>query len=173
VLVGIDGFSGAGKTALAAALGRCDDVAVVSIEEFYRGWDGLTDGPERAVAGLVGPLVEGRTPAWRAWDWAGDREGPRVARPLPQRVVVLEGCGAGARVLRAHEALTVWVDAPAAERERRLRARADWALYAPHRAAWRRRERAFAAGEGLPEDADTVVRWHPDGWVDMRSSPRR
>jgi uridine kinase len=37
VLVGVDGFSGAGKTALAEALAGHDDVAVVSIEEFYLG----------------------------------------------------------------------------------------------------------------------------------------
>lgn len=173
VLVGIDGFSGAGKTALAEDLGAHDDVTVVSIEEFYLGWAGLAEGPARALAGLVEPLRRGETPRWRAWDWDRDAEGPARERPVRTRVVLLEGCGAGARVLRAHEALTVWVDADAPEREARLRGREDWPLYAPHREAWRRTEQAVADREGLPGAADVVVRRRADGTVGMPSSPRR
>jgi hypothetical protein len=91
---------------------------------------------------------------------------------VEQRVVVLEGRGAGARVPREHQALTVWVAAEAGEREWRLRARPDWPLYPPHRAAWRSTEEALAAQEGLPEAADVVVRWDADGSLDMRTSPR-
>ncbi|MEJ2888894.1 hypothetical protein [Actinomycetospora aeridis] len=171
VLVGIDGFSGAGKTALAEALGTYDDITVVSIEEFYPGWAGLAEGPARAVAGLVDPLRRGETPRWRSWDWENDTEGPDRERPVGTRVVVLEGCGAGAAVLREHEALTVWVDADPHERERRLRAREDWSLYAPHRAAWRETEQALAAQEGLPAAADVVVRY-TEGSLDVTTSPR-
>jgi cytidylate kinase len=173
VLVGIDGFSGAGKTALADELGTHDDITVVSIEEFYPGWAGLAEGPARAVTGLVDPLRRGETPRWRAWDWENDTEGPASERPVRTRVVVLEGCGAGARVLRPHEALTVWVDAEPDERERRLRAREDWTLYAPHRADWRATEQALAAQEGLPEAADVVLRRHTDGSLEFPASPRR
>ena len=172
VLVGIDGFSGAGKTALAEDLGIHEDITVVSIEEFYLGWAGLAQGPGRAVAGLVEPLRRGEQPRWRAWDWEHDAEGPEQERPVTTRVVVLEGCGAGARVLREHEALTVWVDADPQEREGRLRHREDWPLYAPHRDAWRRTERALAEREGLPGAADLVVRRHADGSVESPSSPR-
>ena len=49
----------------------------------------------------------------------------------------------------------------------------DDPLYAPHRDAWRAREQALAAREGLPEVADLVVRRHPDGLLDTRASPRR
>ena len=173
ILVGVDGFSGAGKTALSEALGRREGIQVVSIEEFYPGWDGLAQGPARAVEGLVEPLRDRRTPRWRSWDWEHDREGAETERPLPGPVVVLEGCGAGARVLRAHQALTVWVDAAPQERERRLREREDWPLYEPHREAWQHREHALAVQEGLPEAADALVRYHPDGGLDMRPSPRR
>lgn len=173
ILVGIDGFSGAGKTALAEALGLRDGVDVVSIEEFYPGWEGLAQGPERALAGLVEPLRERRTPCWRSWDWEHGREGPQTERPLSGPVVVLEGCGAGAGVLRAHQALTVWVEAAPEERERRLRGRADWPVYEPHREAWQRREQALAEQEDLPDAADALVRYHSDGCLDIRLSPRR
>lgn len=171
-LVGIDGFSGAGKTALAEDL-AVHDITVFSIEEFYVGWAGLAQGPGRAVAGLVEPLRRGETPRWRAWDWEHDVEGPERERPVTTRVVVIEGCGAGARILRQHEALTVWVDADPAERESRLRRRDDWPLYAPHRDSWRRTERALAQREGLPGAADLVVRRQADGALESLSSPRR
>lgn len=172
ILVGVDGFSGAGKTALSEVLGRREGIQVVSIEEFYPGWDGLAQGPARAVDGLVEPLRDRRTPRWRSWDWEHDREGAETERPLPGPVVVLEGCGAGARVLRAHQALTMWVDAAPQERERRLREREDWPLYAPYREAWQHREQALAVQEGLPDAADALVRYHPDGRLDIRPSPR-
>ncbi|MDD7939364.1 hypothetical protein PHK61_13145 [Actinomycetospora lutea] len=173
VLVGIDGFSGAGKTALAEDLAAHDDITVFSIEEFYLGWAGLAEGPGRVVAGLVQPLRRGEQPRWRAWDWERGAEGPGRERPVSTRVVVLEGCGAGARVLRGHEALTVWVDADPQEREGRLRRREDWPLYAPHRDAWRHTEHALAEREGLPGAADLVVRRHADGSLESSPSPRR
>jgi hypothetical protein len=76
-------------------------------------------------------------------------------------------------VLRAHQALTVWVDAALQERERRLREREDWPVYEPHREAWQHREHALAVQEGLPDAADALVRYHPDGGLDIRPSPRR
>ncbi|GAA4885106.1 hypothetical protein [Actinomycetospora straminea] len=173
VLIGVDGFSGAGKTALAGDLAQHDEVTVVSVEEFYLGWEGLAEAPARALAGLVEPLHHGETPRWRPWDWEHDREGPEQERPVTTRVVVLEGCGAGARALREHQALTVWVDADPSVRERRLRTREDWPLYAPHRDAWRRTEQALAEREELPGAADLVVRRHPDGSLDTEPSRHR
>lgn len=102
ILVGIDGFSGAGKTALAGELAEHEDVTVVSIEEFYLGWEGLAAAPGRVLDGLVAPLRRGGTPCWRPWDWEHEREGPEQERPVTTRVVALEGCGAGARSLRHH-----------------------------------------------------------------------
>ncbi|MFC5136953.1 hypothetical protein ACFPK1_01800 [Actinomycetospora rhizophila] len=166
VLVGVDGFSGAGKTALAEDLAVHSDITVISIEEFYLGWAGLAEGPARAVAGLVEPLRRGEHPRWRAWDWEHGTEGPERERPIRTRVVVLEGCGAGARVLRGHEALTVWIDADPDEREGRLRDREDWPLYAPHRDAWWRAEHGLAEREGLPGAADVVVRRGANGSVE-------
>jgi hypothetical protein len=97
---------------------------------------------------------------------------PRPVGPL----VVVEGCGAGALPLRDAFSLLVWVDADPAERERRLHARDDWEVYAPHRATFERQEQALAATEGTRAAADLVVTrggdrtWlarvpHADEWV--------
>ncbi len=157
-LVGIDGFSGAGKSTLAELLAD-EDTTVISIEEFYLGWDGLEDGIGRSMDGLVGPLTRGETPRWRPWDWERGQEGEPMDRPITAGVVLLEGCGAGAATLRVHQAATIWVQADEDDRDRRLRARPDWADYAPHRDIWRRQEEDLARRDGTPGAADLVV--HP------------
>lgn len=173
VLVGIDGFSGAGKTALSESMARHADVASQSIEEFYPGWEGLGAGVGRAGQGLLEPLARQEVRRWRAWDWERGAEGAEREHPVTARVVLLEGCGAGARALRAYQALTIWVHADAATREARLHDREDWADYAPFRARWEQQERELAEREGLPDAADLVVVWAPDGSVDTWMSPHR
>lgn len=155
-LVTMDGFSGAGKSTLAALLTRELDAPLLCLEEIYPGWDGLAQAPALAVRWIGDPLAAGATLRWQVWDWYRDRPGAwRSLDPAP--VVVLEGCGAGARVLAPVTSLSVWVHAPAEQRERRLRARGDWPGYAPFRARWSAREEAFAAAESSADRADVVV----------------
>jgi hypothetical protein len=162
-LLGIDGFSGAGKTTLAVELRRADPtVTVLSLETFYLGWDGMAAGPGRAVAQLVAPLTRGEVPVVEPWDWRHDRVAVPRRRPVGP-LVVLEGCGVGARPLRGALSLLVWVDADPADRERRLHARDDWPVYAPHRAAFERQEQALAAADGTRAAADVVVTRGGDG----------
>jgi hypothetical protein len=164
-LLGIDGFSGAGKTTLALALRRADPtLTMLSLETFSLGWDGLAAGPERAHQQLVEPLTRGDVPVVEPWDWRHDRVAPPRRRPVGP-VVVVEGCGVGARPLRDALSLLVWVDADPAERERRLRDRDDWPVYEPHRAAFERQEQALAAAHGSRAAADVVVTLCPSGWV--------
>jgi hypothetical protein len=173
VLVGIDGFSGAGKTELARALSDGEEITSLSIEAFYLGWTGLAAGVERARSGLVEPLQRGETPRWRGWDWTRGEDGLEQEHSVTTRILLLEGCGAAATALRHSQALTIWVHAEERERERRLWARADWAEYAPHRPRWQRQEQALAAREGLPRAADAVVEWRSEGSLAMRTSPHR
>ncbi|GEL20774.1 uridine kinase family protein [Pseudonocardia asaccharolytica] len=155
-LVTIDGFSGAGKTELATRLGAELDAPVLTLEELYPGWDGLAAAVPLAVEWIAEPLAAGRPARWQVWDWErGARGAWRELAPAP--LVVLEGCGAGARALRPFTAVAIWVDAPPAQRERRLRARADWTGYAPFRARWADQEASFQAREGTRERADIVV----------------
>ena len=156
-LVTVDGYSGAGKSRLtgrlAAALGR---VPTVHLDFFYPGWDGLAAGVELAVGWVAVPLAAGRPARWRRWDWTADGFAEwRETAWAP--VVVLEGCGAGSRALRAYASTSVWVDAPAQRRDERLRARGDWARYAPHRDRWAAQEDALFAVERPWERADVVV----------------
>lgn len=161
----IDGFSGAGKTTLARALRRADpEVTVQSIEAFYLGWDGLAAGPRRAAEQLLEPVRRGEVPEVSPWDWRRDEVAPARRRAV-SGLLVLEGVGAAARPLRDLASLSVWVDAPAATRDARLRERDDWAGYAPHRAAFERQEQALAAAEHTRDAVDVVVTQVGPEWV--------
>jgi uridine kinase len=171
-VVVIDGFSGAGKTTLARELRRAaDDVTVQSIEAFYLGWDGLAAGPVRAAEQLLEPLRRGAVPEVAPWDWRRGEVAPSRRRVV-SGLLVLEGVGAAARPLRDAASLSVWVDAPAAERAARLREREDWATYAPHRAAFEAQEQALAAREGTRAAVDVVVTRQGSGWETQRSGAR-
>ncbi|MBW0102218.1 hypothetical protein [Pseudonocardia sp. KRD291] len=155
-LVTVDGFSGAGKSTLAGHLARSLHAPLITLEEIYPGWDGLARTPALARRWIGDPLATGSMLRRRTWDWDRDAPGPwRSTDPAP--VVVLEGCGAGARVLTPVTSLAVWVDTPAEQRERRLRAREDWTGYAPFRARWSTQEQALAAAERTAERADVVL----------------
>lgn len=155
-LVTVDGFSGAGKSTLAAHLARFVGAPLLTLEEIYPGWDGLARTPGLARRWIGDPLASGSALHWRIWDWRRDAPGPwHSLAPAP--VVVLEGCGAGARPLAPVTSLTVWVDTPAEQREQRLRARPDWAGYAPFRARWSEQEQALAAAERSAARADVVL----------------
>jgi hypothetical protein len=169
-MLGIDGFSGAGKTTLALDLRRADPTTtVLSIETFYLGWDGLAAGPRRAREQLADPLRRGEVPVVEPWDWRHDRVAAPRRRPVGALVVV-EGCGTGAPPLREALSLLVWVDADPDERERRLRGRDDWTVYAPHRAAFERQEQALAATHGTRAAADVVVTRAADGRLSSPTS---
>jgi hypothetical protein len=151
-LVTVDGFSGAGKTELAAGLAAALDAPIVHLDDLYPGWDGLAAVVPLAVRWIAEPLSRGVPARWRRYDWAAGRFAEwheTAAAP----VVVLEGCGAGAADLRPYTATALWVQVPPEQREARLRARADWPGYAAHRTRWAAQEDALLT----PEHADVVV----------------
>jgi hypothetical protein len=143
-LVTVDGFSGAGKTQLAGALAAAlGGAPVVHLDDLYPGWDGLAAAVPLAVEWVATPLVAGRFAQW--------------VLTRPAEVVLLEGCGAGTGALRPYTSTAIWVRASAAARDRRLRARPDWAGYAPHRDRWAAQESALHGADRTWEHADVVV----------------
>jgi hypothetical protein len=162
LLVGIDGRSGAGKTALALALGEAlqasgTRVVVVHLDDMYAGWDGLAAALPRVREGVLAPLALGQPGRYTRWDWHRDtRAGTVVVPPAP--VVVVEGVGAVAADPGAYD-LRVWAHAPAAVRRRRALDR-DGQTFASHWDRWAAQEDTV-----LGPDAGPVAPWPVDALV--------
>ena len=151
----VDGRSGAGKTALGAALGLALAAPVVSLEELYPGWDGLEAGVELLCAEVLEPLAAGRPVLVPRYVWAAGRFG----EPWELRVgpfVVVEGAGCGAARAAARGSLLVWLELDAARRRERAFAR-DGGMYRPHWERWAAQEAAQLGRERTSERADVVL----------------
>lgn len=66
---------------------------------------------QRLESQVLGPLVAGQHGRYQAWDWQLGRWGGHQDVPWSD-VLIVEGCGAGDRLLQAYTSLLVWVEAP-------------------------------------------------------------
>lgn len=144
VVVGIDGRSGSGKTALAEELAARLGWPVLHLDDMYQGWDGLGEAPPTLAADVLIPLRQGLDASHPTWDWAAGRPGPRAIVPWVPHLVV-EGCGVGAEPAGNLLDLLVWLDAPTELRRRRALGR-DGEIFAPHWDRWAAQEDAVLAG---------------------------
>ena len=157
-LICIDGFSGAGKTTLAADLAaRLPDALVIHVDEIVDGWGGLPSVDE-LVEPMLRDLAAGRRTEQPRYDFVADTyDAPRLLSPAPW--VVLEGCGSGQRAWGDLTTVLVWLDVDAATGLARAVARDGEVIREPM-AGWQRDERALAEREQTPARAD--LRWRVD-----------
>jgi uridine kinase len=158
----VDGHAGSGKSTfagrLAAALGgapvlHLDDVA--SHAELFA-WD------RRLLTEVIEPLRRGEPARHAPYDWRQRRFGPaRVLPPAP--VLLLEGVGAGRRVLRPHLAYLLWMELPAEEAWARGRAR-DGEEQREFWDGWVEAERRHFAADPSRPYADLLVRQAEHGY---------
>lgn len=134
----IDGRSGAGKTTLARIVADRLGATLLALDSLYPGWDGLADGAEQVLTGVLMPRAEGRAGVWRRWDWTAGR--PAESHVVPADVpLVIEGSGVLTRASRALSDVQVWVDSPESSRRRRALDR-DGDTYRPHWERWAAQE---------------------------------
>ncbi|MFD9337458.1 uridine kinase [Streptomyces sp. NPDC060028] len=161
-LIGIDGHAGSGKSTFAArlagALGgapvlHLDDVA--THQELF-GW------AERLRAQVLEPLAAGRAAHWAPYDWVERRFGPeRVLEPAA--VLLVEGVGAGRRVLRPHLARLLWMELPRVTSWGRGRNR-DGRELSDFWDGWERAELAHFSDDPSRPFADALVRQSGTGY---------
>ncbi|BEL03016.1 AAA family ATPase [Actinoplanes sichuanensis] len=154
-VLAVEGRSGAGKTTLARAVAARLGAPLIHMDDLYAGWDGLQQGVTALHDWVLVPLAEDRPAVWRRWDWAAGAYAEE--HPVPDAAwLVVEGVGAGGRVLRPYICGLIWVDSPTVIRKRRALDR-DGQTYAPHWARWARHEDAFYAAEQVRENADLII----------------
>ena len=136
----IDGRSGAGKTTLAHRIAAVVGVRVVSLDEFYPGWDGLAEATH-ITERIVTSHAAGRIATYRRWDWERDVWLPQEHAVQPDAALVIEGCGALSRTTAEPATLSIWIDGDeTARRERALRRDGDG--FRKHWDAWAAQEKA-------------------------------
>ncbi|KUL23793.1 nucleoside/nucleotide kinase family protein [Actinoplanes awajinensis] len=154
-VLAVEGRSGSGKTTLARAIAARLGAPLIHMDDLYAGWDGLDQGVAELRDRVLEPLAEGRPAAWRRWDWAAGEYAEE--HPVPDAAwLVVEGVGAGARVLRSYQIGVVWLDSSTGLRKRRALAR-DGETYAPHWQRWAAHEDAFYAADQVRAHADLII----------------
>lgn len=153
-VVAVDGPSGAGKTSFATGLARAAEAPVLHLEDVYPGWGGL-DATPPLIAGVLDTVAVDGVGTVHRWDWRSAASGPLLHVP-PAALLILDGVGSGAAVIRPHLSLLIWVDAPADVRKERALAR-DGGTYAPYWDMWAEQEARHFAREATRSHADLVV----------------
>jgi uridine kinase len=157
-LLCIDGPAGSGKTTLAAAVAEAAadadiTTSVVHMDDLYEGWSGLDKGVEpRLLAQLIEPLATGQPARWQRYNWYEARFDDWVDQP-PVDLLILEGCGSGARAYAPYRSVLVWLEAEPETRIARGRARAGEQVM-EHWLAWMDSEQRHFAANGTKEQAD-------------------
>lgn len=155
----IDGRSGAGKTTLARMLTErwpiAGRVQLVALDSIYPGWDGLQDGVERALDGILRPHGRGYLGEWRRWDWERDTEAESHAVD-PALGVIIEGSGILTPAAGAIADVRVWLESAEPGRKARALDR-DGDTYRPHWDRWAAQEKAHIARDDPRALATRVV----------------
>jgi para-aminobenzoate synthetase len=158
-VIAVDGPSGSGKTRLADGLARAYGAAVLHLDDMYPGWHGLEATPPMVRTGVLDRVAVDEIGEVSRWDWDANRPG-RLIRVPPTPLLILDGVGSGARLLRPFISVLIWVDAPLDVRKRRALER-DAGVYEPFWDTWAEQEARHFAAEETRGHADVVVNTGP------------
>jgi uridine kinase len=156
VLVGIDGYGGAGKSTFAAAAAqRVPSAVVVHVDDFAAPdipqWDW-----DRLRAQVLLPLLAGRPGRYQRWDWPSNTGAEWHDVPVG-RIVLVEGVSSTRREVDAPWDLTVWIDTPEPTRLDRALERDGPAMMARWHEEWLPSENAYVARENPLARVDLIV----------------
>ncbi|MBP2435734.1 hypothetical protein [Microbacterium amylolyticum] len=130
---------------------------LVSLDEIYPGWDGLSYATEEA-ARLVRLHAAGERATYRRWDWTRDEWGEEAAVIDETIPLIVEGCGALTAASASAADASIWMDEDPAVRRQRACDRDGDAM----RSQWDR----WAAQESAH-----IAAHNPAGLADMRIDP--
>ncbi|MFI9003464.1 uridine kinase [Streptomyces sp. NPDC053541] len=162
-LVAVDGHAGSGKSTLAGRLSEALDGAPVLHLDDLASHAELFEWTGRLLEQVVVPLSEGRTARYHPYDWNLRAFGPaRTLEPAP--VVLVEGVGAGRRVLRPFLARLLWMERGPEESWERGRRR-DGPAQAAFWDGWTVAETRHFAEDPSRPFADILVRERGEGYA--------
>jgi energy-coupling factor transporter ATP-binding protein EcfA2 len=167
-VLAVDGRSASGKTTLATRLADAVPGTTVVHTDDIAWHHSVFDWVDLMVDGVLEPVRRGEAVSYRPPKWDERGRPGAVEVPAGQRLVVVEGVGAGRRELTDHLDGVVWVETPREARDRRDDERmaagevtreiyeswmAEEVPFVADQRAW---ERAFAIVDGTSPDAVIV-----------------
>ena len=153
-VLAVDGPSGSGKTGFAGGLAVVTGADVLHLEDIYPGWSGLAATPP-LVRRVLDGIAVGEIGDVHRWDWDAAQDGP-LLRVRPSPLLILDGVGSGAAILRPYLSFLIWVDAPDDVRKRRALDR-DGDVYAPFWDTWAAQEAEHFSAEQTRIHADLAI----------------
>ncbi|WEV24375.1 hypothetical protein OYE22_03525 [Streptomyces sp. 71268] len=154
-LVAVDGHAGSGKTTFAARLAAALGDAPVLHTDDLASHAALFDWQGRLVDEVLEPLGRGAVAHYAVYDWRKRHFAEQRALP-PAPVVIIEGVGAGRRVVRPYLACLLWMEL--AEGDSWCRGqRRDGPEMSAFWAGWLPAERAHFAADPSRPHADALV----------------
>lgn len=141
---------------MAYALAGTIPVELVHTDDLLDGWDDQFTYWNRLERLVLGPIRDGRPGAYEPYDWYAGRFSSERVKVLAADILVVEGVGAARAAGRAEASLSIFVDAPLAEREARSLAR-DGAAMQDQLTRWRRREELHFGADATRWCCDVVI----------------
>jgi hypothetical protein len=144
------------RAVLESLLDKGVRAVLLSLDDLYDGWAGLDAALfPRIIEQIMTPLAQSRPGRWQAFDWAAGAFGSWHVMAPPE-VLVLEGCGSGARALAPYTTLLVWLETAPEAAQARIVDR-DGAEVLDHLPGWRRAEQTHYEANRTRERADVVI----------------
>jgi uridine kinase len=159
-LIAIDGPAGGGKSTLAKNLflyfSVTRDVNLLGLDDIYDGWaNALGDKLTEDLHRIAKAHKSGQSVSVDIYDWVNSRYGHK--REIdPKEILIIEGVGSAQAVMRAHDAITIWMDIdPLLGMERVLNR--DGHHISEEMKAWQELQSKLFAQSAAKENADFVI----------------
>ncbi|TMC27792.1 MAG: hypothetical protein E6J27_10370 [Chloroflexi bacterium] len=154
-VVAVDGPAGSGKSLFAERLSTVLSAKVICLDDLTPSWTGPDKEADLLVQQVLVPLSRGMAAQFHFFDWVKERYTEWRDVP-PDPFLLVEGVGAGSRIVRPFVSQLIWVESPSVLRlERGLARDGTHRLHEWER--WRLREDALFAREGTRAAADVLV----------------
>jgi uridine kinase len=157
----IDGRAASGKSTFALELAakyfqlEKQAARVISMDDLYPGWEGLSEGSIYLLRQVLMPLSQGKTASWQIWDWKKDeRSGEDPMNGHREfsggTALIIEGCGSISRLTSDLADLTVWIESDDEKRKQRFNQR-DEGKFDEYYGIWSTQEDEFYERENSRE----------------------
>jgi uridine kinase len=159
-LIAIDGPAGGGKSTLAKNLflyfSTTRDVNLLGLDDIYDGWENaLGDRLTADLHKIAAAHKSGQSVSVEIYDWANSCYGHNRVLD-PKEILIVEGVGSAQGVIRAHDAITIWMDIdPLIGMERVLNR--DGHHISEEMKAWQELQSKLFAQSAAKENADFVI----------------